>query len=201
MEAGKTRILLTAFDPFGGDETNASMLCAQAVKAPKGAELFVREMPTVFRRCRERMNALIDEMRPDVILCLGQAAGRRGVTIERIAVNLMDARIADNEGFCPRDLPIAPGGPDGLFATAPVRGMLDAVRARGIEASLSLSAGAFVCNCLLYETLSLIRERALPIRAGFVHIPTLLEQGKDGGGMPLSTAAEAVGLCLEACIS
>ena len=199
MAAGKMRVLLTAFDPFGGDLTNASMLCARAVKAPEGTKITLQEMPTVFGRCRERMEALINEIRPDVILCLGQAAGRRGITIERIAVNLMDARIADNEGFQPRDLPIAPGGPDGLFATLPVRKMLCAVTSHGIEASLSLSAGTFVCNCLLYETLRLIAEKSLSIRAGFVHIPTLLEQGK-GEGMPLSDAAKAVSLCLEACI-
>lgn len=191
------RILVTAFEPFDGDSLNASLECARRLRPPKGTALFVREAPVVFSRCGDLMSRWLEETKPDAVLCLGQAAGRRGVSIERIAVNLMDARIPDNAGAQPRDLPIRPEGPDGLFATLPVRRMLDALAQRDIPAFLSDSAGTYVCNCLMYETLYLIRERGLSAIAGFVHIPSLREQGKDGFAMPLETAAEAAETCLQ----
>ena len=171
------KILLTAFDAFGGYEANAAQEAVRLVDVPASSgEVKKIIVPTVFERSMEVLKDAIEEHCPDVVLSVGQAAGRSAVTVERVAINLMDARIADNDGFQPVDMPIEKSGPAAYFSTVPVRRMVEAIQARGIPAEISNTAGTFVCNRLLYGALHYADVHALPLRVGFVHVPCILGQ-------------------------
>ncbi len=177
------RVLITAFDAFGGERINAVEEILKGLKeVPKGVEVIPLSVPTVFGRSVRVVTDAIDAACPDAVLCLGQAAGRGEITPERIAVNLMDARIPDNEGNQPQDEPIVPNGPAAYFSTLPLRRMEEALKGAGLPASLSNTAGTFVCNRLMYGVLHALADRpAIP--AGFVHFPCLPEQA-EGRGLP-----------------
>ena len=145
------KILLTGFDPFGGESVNPAWEAVKLVKAPAGAELVRLEVPTVFTLSIQTVMESVRLHRPDAVVCVGQAAGRSEITPERVAINIADASIPDNEGNQPCDEPIVPGGETACFSTLPVKAMVEAIRARGIPAEVSLSAGTFVCNHLLYS--------------------------------------------------
>ena len=178
-------LLITGFDPFGGETVNPAWEAVSRLPDVIGDYRLTKlQIPTVFGLAAERVLAAAQEDRPDVILCVGQAGGRDAVTPERIAINCMDARIADNGGNQPREMPIVPGGPDGIFATVPVRAMADTIEAAGIPGKVSNTAGTFVCNDTLYRILQHYADT--PIRAGFIHVPYLPQQAKDGkASMPL----------------
>ena len=176
------KVLLTGFDPFGGETVNPAWEAVSRVRAPQGMELRKIQVPTLFAGALEPVAAAMEGFRPDVVLCVGQAGGRTAVTPERIGVNLMDATIADNSGFIPQNQPIVEGGPDGLFATVDVKAMAQAIRQAGIPSQVSNSAGTFVCNRLLYGVLHLCREKYPGTRAGFVHVPFLPRQTTDRPG-------------------
>ena len=171
------KLLVTAFEPFGGETRNGSrealLLLPETIG---GARLVKRTLPVAFAAAPARLLSILAEERPDAVLCLGQAGGRRALTPERVAVNLMDARIPDNEGAQPEDEPVIPGAPAAYFATLPVKAMTEAIRAAGLPAELSYSAGSFVCNAVLYALLD-AQARAYPqMRGGFLHLPWLAEQ-------------------------
>ena len=132
------------------------------------------------------MSAKIEEIRPDAVICVGQAGGRRGITPEVIGINLREATISDNAGAQLQNEPVSEGAPDGIFSTLPVREMVAAIKAEGLPASLSFSAGAFVCNDLLFSLLN--TYRGTEIKIGFIHVPFLPEQAKDG--VPSMTLSE-----------
>ena len=186
------KILLTGFDPFGGETVNPAWEAVSRVKAPQGAELRKLQVPTLFAGSLEAVEKEMEAFRPDVVLCVGQAGGRAAVTPERIGVNLMDATIADNSGFIPRDQPIAEDGPDGLFATVDVKAMTQAIRQAGIPAQVSNTAGTFVCNRLLYGVLKLCKEKYPDTRAGFVHVPFLPRQAAEKPGYASMSLADMV---------
>jgi pyroglutamyl-peptidase len=148
------KILATGFDPFGGEKINPAY---EAVKLlPReiaGAEIFTAEIPTVFGKCGDVLRRLIRERRPDAVLCVGQAGGRSVISVEKVAVNLMEARIPDNEKMQPSDEPVVPGGPAAYFSGLPVKAMVRAVREQGIPAGISYTAGTFVCNDVMYRLL------------------------------------------------
>ena len=176
------KILLTAFDPFGGDAYNASAEILAALPDTLGGAVIEKAVvPTSFARCAAEAAARIEACSPDAVLCLGQAAGRDALTPERVAINIMDARIPDNDGFCPRDLPIAPDGPAAYFSTLPLRAMLAAMESAGVGAKLSDTAGTFVCNCLMYSLLHRAAVLGPAIPCGFLHVPRLIGRG-DGPG-------------------
>ena len=166
------------------------------------AELVRLEVPTVFGASIDTVAAAMARERPDAVLCIGQAGGRSAVTPERVAINLMDATIADNAGVIPVDQPVICGGENALFSTLPVKAMVRAIQAAGVPAQLSCSAGTFVCNQLLYGVLDLCRHRYSSTRAGFIHVPFLPEQAEKypgRPGMPLDqmvTALEAALACI-----
>ena len=199
-------ILITAFDPFGGEETNASMELLRALpETAGGVKLEKRLLPTVFGRSAELAIAAAEELRPDAVVALGQAAGREAVTVERLAVNLMDASSPDNEGKAPVDAPVVPGAPAAYFATLPVKAMRDAMLAAGTPAALSCSAGTFVCNNLMYALLHYAARRRPGLPCGFIHLPRLAEQTgrasgptrpKETGLRGLTTALEALAQAL-----
>ena len=188
------KILLTAFEPFGGETVNAAQEAVRLVRAPAGVELVKLTVPTVFSLAGERADEAARREKPDAVLCVGQAAGRGAVTPERVAVNLRDASIPDNAGNCPRDEAIEPEGPAAYFSTLPVRAMAEAIRAKGIPAEISNTAGTFVCNDLMYSLLhALAREENAGRRGGFIHVPCLPEQAaRRAEGTPSLAVGEIV---------
>ena len=173
------KLLISGFDPFGGEAINPSFEAVKLLPEVIGEyELERIELPTVFGRAADIMIEKVKEIRPDAVICVGQAGGRRGITPEVIGINLREASITDNAGAQPKNVPIRTSAPDGIFSTLPVREMVEAIKAQELPASLSFSAGAFVCNDLLYSLLYEFRET--DIKIGFIHVPYLPEQAKEG---------------------
>ena len=170
------KILLTGFDPFGGESINPAWEAVKRVKAPAGAELIRLEVPTVFGRSITTVLTSMRLHRPDVVVCVGQAAGRSEITPERVAINIADASIPDNEGNTPCDEPIYPEGENACFSTLPVKAMVEAIKAAGLPASLSNTAGTFVCNQLMYGLLYHISREFPGVGGGFIHVPCIPEQ-------------------------
>ena len=174
-------VLVTGFDPFGGSDVNPSW---QAVHALHGREIaghrvIGAELPTVFGASLQRLEALLDEHRPQLVLCTGQAGGRTALSLERVAINVNDARIPDNAGAQPIDVPVIPGAPAAYFSTLPIKAMLQALVAAGVRAEVSQTAGTFVCNHAFYGLMHLLaRPQWQGVRGGLVHVPWLPEQGQ-----------------------
>ena len=166
------KILLIAFEPFNNETINSALEAVKLV-ADKidEADIVKLTVPTVFQKSVAVMGAAIDRERPDVVLCLGQAGGRCELTPERIAINIDDARIPDNEGNRPIDCPIIPDGAPAYFSTLPIKSMVQAIRDAGIPASISNSAGTFVCNHLMYNLLHKLANEYPDVRGGFMHVP------------------------------
>lgn len=172
-------LIITGFDPFGGESVNPAWEAVRRLPdCVNGFRLTKIQIPTRFATAAETVFAAAEADTPDAILCVGQAGGRSAITPERIAINLADARIPDNSGFQPMEQPIEEGAPDGIFATVPVSAMAQAIRDAGIPGQVSLSAGAFVCNDTLYRLLR--RFAGTQTRVGFIHVPCLPEQAKEG---------------------
>lgn len=181
------KLLLTAFDPFGGEKTNASLEALKKIKPPDKMELVKLELPTVFGRAGEVLLDTLRRERPDAVICLGQADGRAAVTPERVAINLRDATIPDNAGNKPQDEPIVPGGPSAYFSALPIRAMTEAANVAGVPAAISNSAGTFVCNDVMYTLLHAIAQEFPKIRGGFIHVPACARLEKDPAVPILST--------------
>ncbi|MBP3667305.1 MAG: pyroglutamyl-peptidase I [Clostridia bacterium] len=186
------RILVTGFDPFGGQPVNpAREAVLRLPKTVGGYEITKLEIPTVFGLAAETALQAAEELRPHAILCVGQAGGRSAVTPEVVAINLREASIPDNAGNIPVNTPVVENAPAAYFATLPVRDMVQAVKERGIPCALSYTAGTFVCNDLLYTLLHHYRDT--DVKVGFVHIPYLPEQAGEGApSMELNTVVEAL---------
>lgn len=171
------KILVTGFDPFGGESINpAYEVVRRLPEALDGLEIVKLEVPTVFHVSVQLVTQQIEALRPDAWLGVGQAGGRCDVGVERVALNLLDGRIADNAGYRPQDEPSDPTGAAAYFATMPVRAMVEAMRAAGVPAALSTSAGTYVCNHLLYGVLHYLQQNRPEVRGGFMHIPYLPQQ-------------------------
>ena len=170
------KLLITGFDPFGGETVNPSWEAVKLLPEVIGEfEVHRMEIPTVVGLAAEIVLKKAEEMHPDVILCIGQAGGRSAVTPERIGINIRSARIADNAGNQPVEEPVIFGGPDGIFSTVPVAEMAQAIREAGLPGAVSNTAGAFVCNDTLYTLLH--RYAGTAVRVGFIHVPYLPQQG------------------------
>lgn len=171
------KILLTAFDPFGGDKVNPALEAVKLI-SPRvaGAEILKLEVPTVFHKSIEKVASAIRAQKPDAVLCVGQAGGRFDLTPERVAINVDDARIPDNEGNQPIDQPVFKDGAPAYFATLPIKAMVQAIRAVGLPASISNTAGTFVCNHLMYGVLYTLAKEFPDVRGGFIHVPFIPEQ-------------------------
>ena len=192
------KLLITGFDPFGGATVNPAREAVMALPDRIGSfELTKLEIPTLFGKAAERVLTAARDLYPDTIICVGQAGGRSAVTPEVVGINLREASIPDNGGFRPINQPVAEDGPAAYFATLPVREMVAAMKAASIPAALSYSAGAFVCNDLLYSLLHAYRGTA--VRVGFIHIPYLPEQAGEGvPSLPLETAVRALEIAVGA---
>ncbi|MVB11648.1 Pyrrolidone-carboxylate peptidase [Caprobacter fermentans] len=199
------KILLTGFDPFGGDKVNPAY---EAVKLlPKniaGADIVTIEIPTVYQKSGEAVEKGIRQFQPDVVICIGQAGGRSGITVEMVAVNIADFRIADNEGNQPLNQSILEDGENAYFATVPVKAMVENIKKHGIPARISYTAGTFVCNDVLYELLYMISKKYPKIKGGFIHVPfapeQVLERPDGTASMPVETSAKALEHAIEAVV-
>ena len=190
-----TKVLLTGFEPFGTATSNPS---GEIVKQISGDNIVTAILPVAYTQSADRLLALIAEHNPDVVICLGQAEGRTAITPEKVAINLDDARLADNEGVIRNDVKILESGADAYFSTLPLKEMVDAIKAQGIPATVSLSAGAFLCNHVFYVAQN--KFAGTKIRSGFVHVPLMDSQAPEFPGlptMPLDQMVTAVRIMLE----
>ncbi|KRL50615.1 pyrrolidone-carboxylate peptidase [Levilactobacillus spicheri DSM 15429] len=179
------KILVTGFDPFGKETINPAWEAVRRLPATiAGAQIVTLQVPTVFDQAASVVHAAIVREQPDVVLDIGQAGGRSGLTPERVAINLNDAGIADNQGNQPVDQPIQADGAAAYFTQLPVKAMVAAIRAAGLPGYLSTTAGTFVCNHLMYQV-QYQRAHEFPrLRAGFMHIPFLPSQVSARPGVP-----------------
>ncbi|WP_125719493.1 pyroglutamyl-peptidase I [Pseudoalteromonas rubra] len=187
-------VLLTGFEPFGGESINPSW---QAVHQLDGCHIAGHTIRTKELRCEfdhalTQLNRAIDKYAPALVLCVGQAGGRADISIERVAININDARIPDNAGAQPIDTPVLAGGPAAYFAALPVKHMLNDLRQAQIPASISNTAGTYVCNHVMYGLLHYISEHQLNCRGGFIHIPYLPEQAMHHSGAPSMSAPQVI---------
>jgi pyroglutamyl-peptidase len=201
--------LLTGFAPFAGAEVNPSWIAAGAVAQgwTSPEQLHIAVLPVEFGAAAVRMDELIDEHKPDTVVAVGLAAGRDRVSLERVAINVDDARIPDNAGHAPIDRPIIEDGPAAYFSTLPIKAAVAAVQAAGIPAQVSQSAGTFVCNHVFYLLMHAAQSRG-GIRAGFVHVPLATEfAGRIGDAgaagqptMPIADIATALAIIVRTSI-
>jgi len=189
------KVLLTGFEPFGNATSNPS---GEIVKQISGDNIVTAILPVAYTQSAEQLLRLIEQHKPDVVICLGQAEGRTAITPERVAINLDDARLADNQGVLRNDMKILQDGPDAYFSTLPVNDIVAAIKAQGIPAAVSLSAGAFLCNHVFYVAQN--KFAGSDVRSGFVHVPLMDSQAAEFPGlptMPLDQMVTAVRAMLE----
>lgn len=192
------QLLITGFDPFGGEQINPSWEAVKALPDQiREYQITKLEIPTVFDAAAQKVLDAALKLSPDVILCVGQAGGRRAVTPEVVAINLREAGIPDNAGNQPVNVPVVQDGPTAYFSTVPVREMVQAVRSEELPAALSYSAGAFVCNDVLYRLLH--HFNGTSVRVGFIHVPYLPQQATSGQpSMPLDQITKALTIAISA---
>lgn len=191
------KIIVTGFDPFGGETINPSIECVKALPEIEGVELIRLELPTVFKESAKRLNEVINDVKPDAVLSVGQAGGRPGITMERIAINVDDARIPDNISQQPIDETIQTEGEAAYFTTLPIKRIVKAIREAGISAEVSNSAGTFVSNHIMYQSLFAATKADKPFKAGFMHIPFIPEQTTDKPSLPLEESTRALQIAIE----
>jgi len=181
------RVLLTGFEPFGNSSLNPS---GEIIKAIKADSIIGAILPVTFGGSAQALIKLIKLHKPDAVLCLGQAEGRHAITPERVAVNIDDARIADNVGNMPADQLIVESGPAAYFSTLPVKEMVSAMKNAGVPAAVSMSAGTFVCNHLFYSLQHHLYGST--VRSGFMHVPLMDQQRIEFSGLPTMPLAQMV---------
>ena len=190
------RILVTGFEPFGGQSLNPSWEVARALHGLtlEGAQITSVQLPCVFAQALPALQQALAQHHPDIVLALGQAEGRCDFSVERVAINVMDARVADNAGAQPIDVPVIAGGPAAYFSTLPIKSLVAGLKAAGFPASVSQTAGTFVCNQVFYALQHTLAGQG--VHSGFVHLPLLPEQAANWSGpnlpswpLPLQVAA------------
>lgn len=198
------KILVTGFDPFGGEKINPAIESVKKLPdSIKGASLIKLEIPTICHRSLAVIEEAIVKHNPDVILSIGQAGGRVDITVERIGINIDDCRIPDNAGQQLIDEPVYPDGPAAYFVNLPIKAMVKNIQDRMIPASVSNTAGTFVCNHVTYGVRHMIETKYPGKRSGFIHIPFLPQQvidKKNMPSMPLETIVEAITAAIEAIV-
>jgi pyroglutamyl-peptidase len=192
------KALVTGFDPFGGERVNASLEAARRLPARVGRiEIATATLPTSYARSIPALETAIAGAAPDIVLCVGEAGDRALLSVERIALNVQDARMPDNDGAQPVDSPVVPGGPVAYRATLPVRAIVAALRAAELPAELSSSAGTFVCNHVFYGLMHHAAVANPPFRGGFLHVPRLARPGAGARAMTLDDIVRGILVCLE----
>ena len=202
------KILVTGFDPFGGEKINPALETIKRLPDTiLGAQIIKLEIPTVVGKSLAKIKEAVEKENPDVVLSIGQAGGRSEITVERIGINIDDCRIPDNEGNQPIDEPVVKGGPAAYFVTIPIKAIVENIKAHNIPASISNTAGTFICNHVCYGVAHLAAARTAagkPMKSGFIHIPFLPEQviGKPAltPSMSLETIVSGITHALEAIV-
>ena len=202
------KILVTGFDPFGGEKINPALETIKRLPDTiLGAQIIKLEIPTVVGKSLAKIKETVEKENPDAVLSIGQAGGRSEITVERIGINIDDCRIPDNEGNQPIDEPVVKGGPAAYFVTVPIKAIVENIKAHNIPASISNTAGTFICNHVCYGVAHLAAQRTAagkPMKSGFIHIPFLPEQviGKPAltPSMSLETIVSGITHALEAII-
>lgn len=202
------KILVTGFDPFGGEKINPALETIKRLPDTiLGAQIIKLEIPTVVGKSLAKIKEAVEKENPDVVLSIGQAGGRSEITVERVGINIDDCRIPDNEGNQPIDEPVVKGGPAAYFVTVPIKAIVENIKAHNIPASISNTAGTFICNHVCYGVAHLAAARTAagtPMKSGFIHIPFLPEQiiGKPAltPSMSLETIASGITHALEAIV-
>ncbi len=199
------KILVTGFDPFGGEKVNPAI---EAVKrlpdTIAGAEVIKLEIPTVVYKSLDKIDAAIKENDPDFILSIGQAGGRPDITVERVGINCNDCRIPDNEGNQPVDEPVYQDGPDAYFSLLPIKAIVADIQAAGIPASVSDTAGTFICNHVLYGVRYICEHKYPGKKSGFIHIPYMTSQAvgkRNVPSMSLDEIVKALTVAVEAIVT
>lgn len=202
------KIIVTGFEPFGGETVNPSGQLLELLTAPTDdVTVTTLLLPVEFLQAGQILTRHLEERsgndRPDAVICLGQAGGRTSVSLERAAINVMDSATADNSGYQPNDVPVVPNGPAAYFSTLPLRKIQTALRENGIPASLSNSAGTYVCNALMYRLLHWTAQHSVDqiTKGGFVHIPYSMEQAaaktSPPASLPLEILAKGLNILLK----
>ena len=197
----KKTVLLTGFEPFNGASINPAWEAVRALKGWVDGDFLVEvlQLPCVFGQANRVLCGAVDEIKPDVVICVGQAGGRADLTVERVAINVDDAPIVDNDGQQPVDAAIAPDGPAAYFASLPVKAIVGAMRERGLQASVSQTAGTFVCNHVFYGLMHHVQGR--DVSGGFIHVPYLPEQAPEGApSMALPEIVEGLKVAVEVAV-
>ena len=198
------KILVSGFDPFGGEKINPAIEAVKLLSDEiKGNEVIKIEIPTVIGKSVDKLKEKIAEVKPDVVISVGQAGGREDITVERVAINVDDCRIKDNVGNQPIDEKIAEDGPDAYLLTLPIKAMVENIKSANIPASVSNTAGTFICNHVAYGMAHLRATEYPNMRTGFIHIPFLPEQVLNKphtASMNLDTIAKALEKAIEAVI-
>ena len=202
------KILVTGFDPFGGEKINPALETIKRLPDTiLGAQIIKLEIPTVIGKSLAKITEAVEKENPDAVLSIGQAGGRSEITVERVGINIDDCRIPDNEGNQPIDEPVVKGGPAAYFVTVPIKAIVENIKAHNIPASISNTAGTFICNHVCYGVAHLAAQRTVagkPMKSGFIHIPFLPEQviGKPAltPSMSLETIVSGITHALEAIV-
>lgn len=202
------KILVTGFDPFGGEKINPALETIKRLPDTiLGAQIIKLEIPTVVGKSLAKITEAVEKENPNVVLSIGQAGGRSEITVERIGINIDDCRIPDNEGNQPIDEPVIKGGPAAYFVTIPIKAIVENIKAHNIPASISNTAGTFICNHVCYGVAHVAAQRTAagkPMKSGFIHIPFLPEQviGKPAltPSMSLETIVSGITHALEAIV-
>lgn len=186
------RVLVTGFEPFGGQSLNPSWEVTRALQGAviAGAQVTAVQLPCVFAQALPALQQALTQHRPDIVLALGQAEGRCDFSVERVAINVMDARIPDNAGAQPIDVPVIAGEPAAYFSTLPIKSLVAGLKAAGFPASVSQTAGTFVCNQVFYALQHTLAGRG--VHSGFMHLPLLPEQAAQWPGPTLPSWPAAV---------
>lgn len=199
------KVLITGFQPFGGESINPAYEAIRRLpKTIEGASVITKEIPVVFREGSRAVREAIQKEQPDVVICVGQAGGRNGITPEFVGINYQDAPIPDNQGNQPISEAIEPEGPSAYFTKLPVKAMVAAMKKEGIPAAISYSAGTYVCNDVMYQLLYDIDHEFPRLRGGFIHVPYAEEQVKNKPhtpSLPLAVIAQGLEVCIRAVIA
>ena len=198
-------VLITGFDPFGGESINPAYEAVKKLPDKiQTANIIKLEIPTVFHDCAKLLDEAIKQYQPDLVICVGQAGGRTCITPEFVGINYMDARIPDNKGNQPLQSKIKEDGPDAYFTKLPVKAICEELKASGIPAAISYSAGTYVCNYIMYSLLYLIDTKYPNMKGGFIHVPYDTSQvaklSSSSASMPIDMIALGLEKAIEACI-
>ena len=190
------KALITGFEPFGGDAINPSSLAVSKIKSRIGnTAVHTAVLPCSFARSAAVLRTAIDEAKPDIVLCVGLAGGRTELCLERVGINVQDARIPDNDARQPIDVPVVEGGPAAHFATLPIKACVAEMRKAGLPAAVSNTAGTFVCNHILYALMDMAAKAKRPFRGGFLHVPNvpeMLAAGSSAPSVPVETIVKGI---------